>query len=65
MTLQEIENSIAKLPPEQLAEFRAWFLEFDGEKWDKQIESDASAGLLDELANEAIREHREGKSTSL
>jgi hypothetical protein len=65
MTLQEIENSIAKMSPEELAEFRAWFLAFDGERFDKRIEADAAAGRLDKLANDAIREHRAGNTTDL
>ena len=29
MTVDDIEKAVAKLPPEQLAEFRAWFERFD------------------------------------
>ena len=65
MTLEELEKTVSKLPPDQLAQFRAWFLEFDAERWDKQIESDVSAGRLDALAEEAIREHRAGGSSKL
>ena len=65
MTLEELEKTVSKLPPDQLAQFRAWFLEFDAERWDKQIESDVSAGRLDALADEAIREHRAGGSSTL
>ena len=32
--------------PEELAEFRAWFADFDGALWDRQIEEDVAAGML-------------------
>jgi hypothetical protein len=41
-------------------EFRRWFAQFDGEAWDKQIESDAAAGRLDRLADEALAEYHAG-----
>jgi hypothetical protein len=65
MTLQQLEKTISELPPDQLAKFREWFLAFDADKWDQQFESDVAAGLLDQLANEAIGEHQAGKSTRL
>ncbi len=33
MTLHELEQTIAKLPPAELSEFRQWFLRFDGDRW--------------------------------
>jgi hypothetical protein len=65
MSLKELENSIAKLPPDELSKFREWFMDFDAEQFDKRIESNASDGRLDSLANAAIREHTAGKSTTL
>ena len=44
MTVQELENAIAKLSPEELAELRAWFYERDQEEWDRQIARDSEAG---------------------
>lgn len=65
MTLQELEKTISELPPADLARFREWFLAFDANYWDQQFEADVAAGRLDELADEAIREHRAGESTEL
>jgi hypothetical protein len=65
MTLHDIENAIAGLRPDDLAKFRAWFVEFDADAWDRQIEDDARAGRLDALAEEALRDHREGRTTEL
>lgn len=53
-TVHEIESALEKLPEDHLAEFRAWFAEFDAERWDIQFEQDVHAGKLDALADEAI-----------
>ena len=44
------------LSPEELAQFRAWFLEFDSATWDRQRACDAGAGKLDALAERALDE---------
>jgi hypothetical protein len=65
MTLHDIENAIAGLSPDELSKFRAWFVEFDSEAWDQQIEQDARAGKLDALAEEALEDLRQGQTTEL
>ena len=62
MTLHEREDRIANLPPAELAEFREWFLRFDSDRWDEQIEEDAKSGKLDSLAQTALREFRRGET---
>jgi hypothetical protein len=52
--IQDIEKAVSSLPPEDLAEFRAWFEEFDAQIWDRQFEKDAQSGKLDQVANQAI-----------
>jgi hypothetical protein len=64
-TVHEIEDAIRKLPDEDLVALRAWFAEFDAEAWDRQFERDASEGRLDSLADEALRDLREGRCTDL
>ncbi len=64
-TVSEIENAVQKLSRNDLTTFRNWFLGFDASAWDKQFEEDAAAGRLDVLADEAIRDLREGRSTDL
>ena len=44
MTVQELEKAVAKLSPEELAEFRAWFQQFDMDEWDRQIARDSESG---------------------
>jgi hypothetical protein len=65
MTLEELEKTIADLPRDELSKFREWFLAFDAQNWDRQLEEDVSSGRLDRLADEAIREHESGQSTAL
>jgi hypothetical protein len=65
MTLKELEQTISQLLPGELAEFREWFLRFDGDRWDEQIEKDASTGKLDSLAKTALREFRSGQTNPL
>jgi len=60
--LEEIEQRIRKLPPDQLAQFRAWFIEFDHVLWDRQIEADSTSGKLDKLAAEALADYKAGKA---
>lgn len=64
-SLEEIEQDIAQLSPAQLAEFRAWFEEFDADAWDLQIESDVNSGKLDQLAEDALAEHKSGRTKLL
>ena len=65
MTLQQLEKTISELPADEFAKFREWFLAFDAERWDQQFENDVAAGRLDQLADEAIRQHQAGKSSRL
>lgn len=61
----DIEQQVKELSPEELAQFRAWFLEFDWMKWDEQLERDVRAGRLDALAEKALHDHKSGKTTPL
>ena len=63
--IEKIEQEVQALSPDELAQFRAWFLEYDWAAWDRQIERDAQAGRLDDLAAKALRDHSAGKTTPL
>ena len=60
-SIEEIEQAVQGLSPEQLAAFRAWFAEFDAAAWDRQIEADVAAGRLNALADEALDDLRQGR----
>ena len=63
--LEEIEQRIRSLSQADLAQFRAWFAEFDHALWDRQIEQDSRAGKLDHLAAEAIADYKAGKARDI
>jgi len=63
--IEKIEQEVQALSPDELAQFRAWCLEYDWAAWDRQIERDAQAGRLDDLAAKALRDHSAGKTTPL
>ena len=63
--IEKIESRIQSLSAEELAQFRAWFIEFDGRVWDEQIEADVKAGKLKHLAAEALAEYKAGKTRKL
>jgi cobalamin biosynthesis protein CobT len=64
-TIHELERAVSDLPPEELSRFRAWFLDFDAQVWDEQIESDVAAGRLRAFADEARAELRAGRARPL
>lgn len=64
-TVEELEQAVRELSPEQLAEFRRWFAEFDARLWDAELEADVAAGRLDALADEALADYRQGRTTPL
>lgn len=63
--IEKIEQEVQALSPDELAQFRAWFLEYDWAAWDRQLERDAQTGRLDDLAVRALRDHAAGKTTPL
>jgi hypothetical protein len=65
MTIEDIEKAVATLPPEQFAQFRSWFEEFDAARFDQRIERDAKEGKLDRLADQAIDDLRNGRTREL
>ena len=63
--VEKIEHDIRKLNRNELLAFRRWFRDNDSDEWDRQIEEDVRAGKLDKLEEEALAEHRAGKSKEL
>ncbi len=64
-SIHDIEDAIRQLSPDELAAFREWFADFDATAWDRQFATDVAAGKLDHLADEALRDLREGRCTHL
>ena len=65
MTVEDIEKAVAKLAPDELAKFRAWFEAFEAERFDRKIARDANSGKLDRLADEALGDFRAGRAREL
>lgn len=65
LTAESVEKAVKQLSQEELAKFRRWYAQFDSDIWDMQIETDAAAGKLDALAEEAFSEYRSGQAREL
>lgn len=63
--LEQIEKSVEALSKDELKQFAAWFAELQAERWDRQIETDASSGKLDRFAEEALAELKAGRTRPL
>jgi hypothetical protein len=60
--VEDITAAIAQLPPEQVAQIRAWLAARAEAEWDARIEQDKRAGRIDALAEQALAEHRAGRT---
>lgn len=63
--VESLQEQVQALSRDELAQFRAWFLERDWVDWDTQIEDDVRVGRLDALADQALRDHASGETTAL
>ena len=57
ITLEQLKDVVVRLSDKEFEEL----VEAREQAWDRQIETDAEAGKLDQLAEEALRDYREGK----
>jgi hypothetical protein len=58
-SIQELQDQILKLSPDEFAKLRDWFREQDWIAWDAQIEADSQSGKLDELIATSRRRYHE------
>ena len=63
--VKTLEKEVRELTQDELMTFRDWFVNFDADEWDRQIESDIQAGKLEKLAAKALSEHKRGESKEL
>jgi hypothetical protein len=63
--IEQIEQAIVALKPEEVSKLGAWFDEFRESLWDKQLEQDAANGQLDSFADKALADHKAGRSRPL
>jgi plasmid stabilization system protein ParE len=65
MSVRELEAAVSNLSREELAAFRKWFVKFDAEAWDKEIEEDVAAGRFDAVIREVDEDIRAGRLADL
>ena len=63
--IEELANKVQQLSRDELAAFRDWFRKYDSDEWDKEIEEDILAGRLETLADEAIADHKAGRTKEI
>jgi hypothetical protein len=65
MSLHKLESAVSDLPAEELSAFAHWFEEYLADVWDRRIEADIKAGLLDEAGRRAESEFEAGRCKPL
>jgi hypothetical protein len=55
--VEKIAHDVRLLSEQELASFRVWFREFEAESWDRKLETDATSGRLNALADAALADH--------
>ncbi|MDR6757663.1 hypothetical protein J2Y48_002960 [Mycoplana sp. BE70] len=64
--LEQIERSVAELDAKEFEAFTLWFEKLQAERWDQQFERDArNSEALDRLGDEALKDHRAGRTSRL
>ena len=60
--IDEISKAVEQLDGEELKKFQEWHQDFLEQRFDDDIERDVKAGKLDKLADQALANHKAGKS---
>jgi hypothetical protein len=63
--VEKLEHEVQELSREELSVFRDWFSKYDSDEWDRQIEKDIRMGRLESLAEEAIADHKAGRTREI
>jgi hypothetical protein len=58
--VEEIEDAIDRLGPEEFRLIVGWVREREQQRWDEQLDSDSSSGRLNALFEEAEEESKDG-----
>jgi hypothetical protein len=58
--IEEIEQAIEKLPPEEFLLIARWIREREQQHWDDRLDRDSASGKLDFLFEEAETESKAG-----
>lgn len=63
--IEKLEAEVKALTPAEQAAFRDWYLAFQADSWDAQIERDGNEGKLSSLVAEAIADYKTGNTRPL
>ena len=63
--VEKLEQDVLALSSAELDAFRKWFIEFDAEAWDRQIEEAIQAGKLDALTDQGVQSFHSGTCSPL
>ena len=63
--VQHLETKVQSLSPQELSLFRAWFVEYDAQGWDRQIEADQKSGNLNAIVDKARAEFKSGNTREI
>ena len=58
--IEEIEDAIDRLSPEEFRRIAGWVREREQRQWDEQLDSDSSSGKLNFVFEEAEEKSRKG-----
>jgi hypothetical protein len=65
LKIEDIQAEIETLPEKEYTRLRVWFFQRDWKKWDREIQEDSTAGRLDFLCEETLREKKRGELEEL
>ena len=63
--VQKIAEQLRSLSLAEIRELRILLDQYEEKIWDEQFASDVNEGKWDALADEALQDHHEGRSTPL
>lgn len=63
--VDQIEEQVTELNRDELRSFRDWFVQFDAQIWDQQIEDDANSAKLLSLAERALKDHKASRRSTI
>jgi hypothetical protein len=61
----EIEQAVSHLPDDEFQTFATWFDDIRSQRVDAAFAKAILAGKFDSMARQAVKDHEEGRSTSL
>jgi len=63
--IEKLEAEVKALTPAEQAAFRDWYLAFQADSWDTQIERDSKGSKLSSLAADAVADYKNGNTKVL